>query len=427
MASFTSLGSSNTFVRIDGRFSLIGTINSPEELQLLALSYRSFLYLCPDTDTDCGCFGGGFPAIAASFGSRAVHIVVDTSTAAFYANGDDPTYEAHTSLYDRLEGALDSMERPIMIGCKSNMRASALFCAYEGRARRLDLQSVIRLNDKLGLSNWAGTSEKLTHFVKRALTSSSITAVRLFDKIADECILQIVDYLGPFDLASCEGVSRRFNATISSSGTSHMWLRFVDALWEETGFVFNVPRLCPLLERISKVPVSAMRRELMRYDTTCLTERADWMQLLRAKLIWGLSICTRSPRGWTAPQWARSINDCKAAFLFARIEVARKMPLDSELSRQKWDLIYNQQRHTIFDIEFFDNKEMTATSHGDMKFCWSLQGGPGSSGIEMGLQVDSFPMHKFTRESDGLWIISNAHVVMEQRSPPDDNMPLLEL
>ena len=58
---------------------------------------------------------------------------------------------------------------------------------------------------------------------------------------------------------------------------------------------------------------------------------------------------------------------------------------------------------------------MTASSHPGMKFTWCL--------LPTGLKIENSDgpadrEHKFVRKANGLWIVSNAHVTIEQRAPP---------
>ena len=253
---------------------------------------------------------------------------------------------------------------------------------------------------------------------------SHLQEARPFDALPDELLIHIMQLCEPAALARCEMVCPRWRSCIFAGG-SGAWLRKTEELWKGTGWIYNVSRACPMMERLSKVSVSAMRRALVRFDTAGLTEKSEWMRLLRIKLLWGHAVCTPSPRGWVAPNWAVNIDDCKAAFLFARIETARQLPLRSELLRQKWDLVYYHHQFEVFEIEFFEGNEMTATSHPGARFHWSLQGGAGDSN-EPGLQVERFPLHKFSRRADGLWTMKNAHVTIDQRMPPSDDLPLFE-
>lgn len=242
-----------------------------------------------------------------------------------------------------------------------------------------------------------------------------------FDDLPNESLVLILELCAPRDLARCEMFCRRWRDRASSTCCSSAWLRHARDGWVGSGWTHNVPPLPPrpTLERLGEVPVGAMRRALVRFDTAGLVERGEWTRLLRAKLVWGTSVCSRrSPtRGWSFPDWAASANDCKAAFLLARVEARRGMPLESELPRQKWDLVYNQHPSETFEIEFLlEGHEMTASSHPGMKFTWCL--------LPTGLQIETFPMHKFVRKANGLWIMSNAHVTIEQRVPPPGDLPL---
>jgi hypothetical protein len=250
--------------------------------------------------------------------------------------------------------------------------------------------------------------------------------LRPFDLLPDELLHLIMLRCGPTQLSRCELVCRRWRTCITPGGDS-VWLRMTERLWRSTGWVHNVPRVCPLTERLRKVPVGAMRRTLIRYDTAGLTERSEWMRLLRVALLWGHSACTLCDRGWSAPGWALNINDCKAAYMFATLEVARKVPLECELTRQNWHLFYiHSGALERFDIQFFDNKQMTASSHPGATFRWSMQDGSSSRRGEPGLQIENFPLHTFARRADGLWSICNAHVVIEQGVPPPDMLPLFD-
>jgi hypothetical protein len=258
-----------------------------------------------------------------------------------------------------------------------------------------------------------------------------------FDALPDESLASIMDMCSPRDLAQCEMVCRRWRNAACGADVSSTWLRHARDVWTNTGWSHNVPPLPPrpVLERLGGVPVGDVRRALARYDTAGLHERDEWMRLLRAKLVWGTSACAfRSPtRGWVVPEWIARVNDSKAAFLLANVEVRRRMPLETELSRQKWDLFYNRDASDdddrldtfvpeAFEVEFLIGREMTASSHPDMKFSWSIYRDECS--VPIGLQVENFPLHTFRRTADGLWMMTNAFVTILQRAPPIGDLPL---
>lgn len=250
--------------------------------------------------------------------------------------------------------------------------------------------------------------------------------LRPFDLLPDELLHHIMRRCGPTDLAKCEIVCRRWRSCVSS-GCDSAWLLKTAELWASTGWNHNVSRVCRLSERLRTVPVPAMRRALTGYDTAGLIEKSEWMCLLLIELLWGRAVCSLSHTGWVPPNWAIHIDDCKAAYLFARKEIARKVPLECELWRQKWDLTYVQHPLEQFEIEFFDNGEMTASSHPGARFRWRLHGGRSHPDHPPGLQVENFPLHTLARKADGLWMMCNLHVVIEQRRPPLDDLPLFDI
>lgn len=247
----------------------------------------------------------------------------------------------------------------------------------------------------------------------------------LFEKLADELIIEMAEFLTGEELLIAELISRRWRQLLSFTA---LWMPHVHSLWQETGWRFNKPALVPLSVRIAQsCGVAHLKKALVLYDTTALVEKKDYISLVRAKLLFGKLLKERDANGrLIVPDWAKSdFNDGKAAWVFSRQELRRILPLESELFAGKWNLLYYSQgdQYPPFEIEFFPNHEMTATSHGDARFSWRLQGhGPG---LEPGLQVEAFPLHRFSRDQDGRWLITNDHVVITQRVSEGSLPPLM--
>lgn len=237
-----------------------------------------------------------------------------------------------------------------------------------------------------------------------------------FDLLPDELVHRIMLRCSPSALTRCEVVSHRWRECVLASGSS-VWLLKTEEMWRRTGWIHNVSSARPLSQRLSSVSAASMRQALSRYDCSGLSEKSEWIRLLRSHLLWGLGACTKAPTGWVVPRWAIRMDDCKAAYLFARREITREAPLETELTRQKWDLLYNHHPVESFEIEFFENREMVATSHPGARFRWQIQDG--------GLQIETFPLHMFSRTSHGLWRIANENVVMTQRAPPPGDAPVM--
>lgn len=254
--------------------------------------------------------------------------------------------------------------------------------------------------------------------------ASRMDDVRHFDSLPDELLHHIMLRCGPSELSRCEQVCRRWRSCAASGGES-AWLLQTAQLWRRTGWTHNVPCALPLTERLRKLPVSTMRRALIRYDTAGLAEKIEWMRLLRVELLWPRAaprpdaVCAPSPRGLVAPSWALNVGDCKAACMFATIEIARPTPMESQLLQHDWDLVYHNHPGSSFDIQFFENKEMTASSHPGARFRWRLR----QDGDEPGLEIENFPLHTFSRCADGLWLLSNAWVTIKQRAAAHVELP----
>lgn len=246
-----------------------------------------------------------------------------------------------------------------------------------------------------------------------------------FDSLPDELLLQIMLHCAPSALLNGEAVCRRWRSLLQSGGAA-AWLSNTECLWKATGWTHNVSPAIPLMDRIRKVPVGVMRRVLADYDTAGLAEKSEWMRLLRVKLLWGnvSHFFTRNSRGKVAPQWALEVDDCKAAWHFAVIEIARDVPFEAEVVRQHWDLIYNENPDGVFDMIFSANHTMTCTSHPGATFRWWIQ--PWRDLSPPGLQIENFPLHRFSRRRDGLWMARNAYVSIIQRSPPPGDVMLFD-
>ena len=183
-------------------------------------------------------------------------------------------------------------------------------------------------------------------------------------------LIVILTYLDPEDVLACELQSSRFRH--ASVCHDSLWLVHCDRVWKRTGFSSHwVPPCIPLLERIRSVcSIAQMRKALASYETTALVEKRDFVVLLRAKLLFGPAACSRGPRGgYVPPTWAgEKLNDGKAAWAFAKKESSRKAAIESELllGGGRWDLRYKQQPQPLpFDLQFYGNHEMSASSHGD--------------------------------------------------------------
>ena len=256
--------------------------------------------------------------------------------------------------------------------------------------------------------------------------AAMIIKKKTLDALACELLMAILHFLPPESILAMEIQSKRWR----SAAISHesLWLPYCTKVWKDTGFLPQwVPPTLPLLQRIRNVcSIAQMRRALASFETTALLEKADFIRLNRSKLLFGIAACTRGPRGgYVPPAWCCELNDGKAAWVYAKRESKRKACIESELllGGGKWDLYYKQSMDDPYEVTFFANKEMTASSHAQARFAWHLNTAPGFEGV----QVESFPLHVFSRDASGSWALENSHVIMRQRKGDWDPemLPLL--
>lgn len=189
-------------------------------------------------------------------------------------------------------------------------------------------------------------------------------------------LIAILSFLQPEEILACEVQNKRFR--LASVCHDSVWLVHCGVVWKKTGFdALWVPPSIPLLERIRGVcTIAQMRKALASYETTALVEKKDFIVLLRAKILFGITACTRGSRGgYVPPVWAGEVfNDGKAAWVFAKKESKRNAALESELllGGGLWDLTYKNQSEHTFDLQFYSNHEMSSTSHGDQVCCLLL-------------------------------------------------------
>eukprot|EP01036_Dinobryon_divergens_P024863 gene24863-33352_t len=135
------------FLQLSKDISIVGSVDDAG-IQYLQKNFRSCLYLCPDTPADTGA-PNGFNSHSASFGENARHIVVDPS-APQYKGSDTPSTYLTISSYRKLESAINSLPKPLVISCKSNRRAGAVFAAYNALQNGLSLEDVLKHSTDAG-------------------------------------------------------------------------------------------------------------------------------------------------------------------------------------------------------------------------------------------------------------------------------------
>lgn len=134
---------------VQGRLAIAGAFEAGQ-MSAISTQFKSALYLCIDNDTDRAVQGGGgFDDVSVALMGNANHIAYDPST-------HDPSSHLYSIKaiqdYLKYQNALDSMERPTVIICKSSRRAGAVASAYMSIKGKKTLSTTIDEASKADLS-----------------------------------------------------------------------------------------------------------------------------------------------------------------------------------------------------------------------------------------------------------------------------------
>lgn len=151
----------STLIKLDNNISISGIIENEEALDYVASNYKSVIYLTPDTDGDVGYFAG-FGAVKEKI-NAAYKIVIDVNKVPFTPYNSVTAY----SLYKELEEKIDNCVKPLLISCKSNRRAGAVYAVYKGIKENKSLeqlineQNVFTFPTTASLNNWVVNMHKI--------------------------------------------------------------------------------------------------------------------------------------------------------------------------------------------------------------------------------------------------------------------------
>lgn len=231
------------------------------------------------------------------------------------------------------------------------------------------------------------------------------------ERMPHEILVEIGSFLSLQELLFFEVIGKMWKEV----GEMHneLWLDLLEKAWKATGWTFNVPPIVLLKERIkSTFNVAGMRKALILYDTRAVSEKEELVNLLANRLLYG-KLCgsgTRQQHGFSFPGWTKRVNPGKLSLLWGLREIHRQVPLNSELIAYTWNLTYKHIPAESYPVKFYENHDMTCSSHGETRFSWRVvQGTHGGT-----LQVETFPPHRLYRTSEGLWQWENDHVVCVQ-------------
>jgi sulfur dioxygenase len=138
----------SSLVEVDKNISICGEIKNQNDLATITSSYKSLIYLNPDTDGDNGCYGEGFNVIKEAMGVNAFQIPINVTKQPFTPFNSITGY----SLYLELQNTIDKCEKPLLLLCKSNRRAGAVYSLYKGIQEKKSEQQLLDDSHSLQLS-----------------------------------------------------------------------------------------------------------------------------------------------------------------------------------------------------------------------------------------------------------------------------------
>lgn len=165
----------STYVKINDTLGISGALES-SNMDLLN-QYKSCLYLNPDTPNDLGCEGGFQTIVNKMSSSNALNIPIDVSAAPF-SNGD---MIRGFALYKEIEAAIDKLEKPILLICKSNRRAGAVFSLYSSIKEKKNKEQLLATVTELNLSYLSVPSLQNWVLKTHQISTSSILRRQFFE------------------------------------------------------------------------------------------------------------------------------------------------------------------------------------------------------------------------------------------------------
>eukprot|EP00596_Hydrurales_sp_CCMP1899_P006903 CAMPEP_0119047990 /NCGR_PEP_ID=MMETSP1177-20130426/56300_1 /TAXON_ID=2985 /ORGANISM="Ochromonas sp, Strain CCMP1899" /LENGTH=400 /DNA_ID=CAMNT_0007023293 /DNA_START=62 /DNA_END=1264 /DNA_ORIENTATION=+ len=144
---------SNHFLAVETDLAIDGGL-SAEGLNHLSGHYKSVLYICCDDicNKETPDFGvvGGYSVVAEHFPPpQSIHIPLNPADAAYQSNCETVIAVRQ---YSQFESALDRLQRPTAIVCKSARRAGAIYAAYKGVKEDKASAEVLAEAENKGLS-----------------------------------------------------------------------------------------------------------------------------------------------------------------------------------------------------------------------------------------------------------------------------------
>ena len=192
------------YKRVDSDLFIAGAQTEESTKNIESNEIKSLLYLGMDSPNDL-CAPGGFQGLSSLFPvDQSRHIPLDPSRIDFQEITENVPFPWHRILaYKRYEEALQQLQRPTAIVCKSARRASLVHCAYKAVRENLSKEDIFQYAQTQnfsfigmkGLETWLSSvvetlSKKNPLIFHQLFESTSSTYTYLLaDSISKEAVL----------------------------------------------------------------------------------------------------------------------------------------------------------------------------------------------------------------------------------------------
>jgi len=211
--------------------------------------------------------------------------------------------------------------------------------SYAG-LKNLDLNKTSSQSTSTGTNLDLNTSPSIpTEIPSSSSSTTPITNEKHFERCLSEDLLsQIFAFFTPAELLLVSLVNRRWRR-METNNDGVEWNVHLTKFW--SSFNQNVPTSYLLLDRISNLSLTLIKRALFRVDTSRCVEKREYQRMLIARLLFNDRGTKRGGRVFY-PEWALRIGQHKASLFQAMKDMKRRDINISELCAIQWRFHFKQ-------------------------------------------------------------------------------------
>lgn len=195
------------------------------------------------------------------------------------------------------------------------------------------MSSYFDINNCTGLTNL-----DLNTHNSPALSITVINEKHVERCLSEDLLSHIFAFFTPTELLLASLVNRRWRR-IESNNDGVEWNVHLTKFW--SSFNQNVPTSYLLLDRISRLPLTLIKRALFRVDTSRCVEKREYQRMLIARLLFNDRGPKRGGRVFY-PEWALRVGQHKASLYHAMKDMKRRDINISELCAIQWRFHFKQ-------------------------------------------------------------------------------------